>query len=207
LQARRNAVAELLSTIPRSWTPDQYANRLNPLSHTQTMKEILDDLGSPPTALFVAASTTGTLQGCQQHLQSVGAGTTVIAVDAVGSVLFGGDAGPRLMPGFGAGSVPPLADRAAPHAVVRVDEIDCVRGCRRLASAECLLVGASGGGVVTALERELARFGAADRIVLVVHDGGERYLDTVHDDGWVAVNLGCDVRLLAGGVAATSRVA
>ncbi len=207
LVARRHAVTELLGTIPRSWTPDQYANRLNPHSHTQTMLEILADLGRPPTALFVAASTTGTLQGCQQHLQSVGASTRVFAVDALGSVLFGGASGPRLMPGFGAGVVPPLAAHAAPHAVVRVDDIDCVAGCRRLAWAESLLVGASGGGVVTALGRELARFGVDDEIVLVLHDGGERYLDTVYDDEWVAQNLGCEAQALADDVDATIRVA
>lgn len=207
LVARRNAVAELLGTIPRSWTPDQYANRLNPSSHMQTMREILKALGRAPAVLFVAASTTGTLQGCQQYLQSVGAATRVVAVDAVGSVLFGGDPGPRLMPGFGAGVVPPLAAAAAPHAVVRVDDLDCVLGCRRLAWAESLLVGASGGGVVTALGRQLEHFGPEDQVVLVLHDGGERYLDSVYDDGWVAANLGCDAQFLAGGLGSAAPVA
>lgn len=192
LQARRRAVSDLLAAIPGSWSPNQYANRLNPASHARgTMREIIDALGHAPAGLLVATSTTGTLQGCQQQLRSIGASTVTIAVDAVGSVLFGGEPGERVLPGFGAGIVPELARDAAPSLVERVDDIDCVVGCRRLARSESLLAGASGGGVVTALQRQLARFGDGDDVVVILHDGGARYLETVYDDEWVLSTLGC----------------
>lgn len=191
LAARRSAVDFLLATTPRSWTPDQYGNPLNPVAHAQgTMREIVDALDGDVAAVFVATSTTGTLQGCQQHLDARGLSTLTVAVDAVGSVLFGGATAPRRLPGFGAGTVPPLAEQARPGLVRRVDDLDCVLGCRRLVEREALLVGASGGGVVTALGRELHRFGPDDNVVLVMHDSGARYLETVFDDAWVAEHLG-----------------
>ncbi len=208
LSARLQAVRELLATIPGSWTPDQYSNGHNPASHADgTMREIVEALGAPPAAILVATSTTGTLQGCQDHLRSLGAKTLVIAVDAVGSALFGGEPGQRALPGFGASIVPPLASSALPDLVARVDDLDCVVGCRRLVRSESLLVGASSGGVITALSRELHRFGPDDDIVMVLHDSGARYLDTVYDDCWVEAHLGHCPQTLAGQVDAAMLVA
>lgn len=208
LVARRRAVARLLAATPRSWSPDQYANPLNPQAHADgTMREIAEALEGNVAALFVATSTTGTLVGCQRYLTTHGLDTLTVAVDAIGSVLFGGQRGPRLLPGFGAGVVPPLAATAAPDLVHRVDDLDCVIGCRRLARREALLVGASSGGVVTALERELHRFGPADNVVIMVHDTGARYLDTVFNDAWVAEHLHCHPETLRRYVADGTRVA
>lgn len=192
LAARQAAVRTLLAELPGAWSCDQYANPLNPAAHGEgTAREIVAALGSAPTALFVATSTTGTLSGCQGWLRAQGHGTRVVAVDAVGSVLFEGTRGPRLLPGFGAGTVPPLARDLVPDQLVRVDDLDCVVGCRRLVRTEALLAGASGGGVVSALDRCLDDYGPHDDVVLILHDSGARYLDTVYDDAWVAEQLHC----------------
>jgi len=198
LAARIQAVHRLLAEIPGAWWPDQYASPDNAAAHEDgTMREILDALDGDVAAVLVATSSTGTLVGCGDRLRAEGVDTRLIAVDAVGSALFGGRRGMRELPGLGAGLVPPLAARARPHEVLRVGDLDCVVGCRRLADREALLVGASAGGVVTAAERVLDRFGPDDHLVLVAHDGGERYLDTVYDDGWVTDRLGCPPDRLA----------
>lgn len=208
LAARQLAVRELLAQNLRAWTPNQYGNPNNPAAHAEgTMQEILDSLGAAPAALFVATSTTGTLQGCQQRLDLVAADTRLIAVDAVGSVLFGGTEADRLLPGFGASVIPQLATTAQPSAVVRVDGLDCVIGCRRVARTEGILVGASAGGVVSALVKTLPTLADDDVVVLVMHDGGERYLDTVFNDSWVEAELGCGRDLLEARVEGAARVA
>lgn len=192
LRARRAAVARLLRTIPRSWSPDQYSNDLNPVSHDEgTIREIVEELNGEITALMIATSTTGTLVGAQRCLASTQMSTELIAVDAVGSVLFGGTPGVRRLPGLGAGVEPHLSMEARPDRVRRVSDLDCVIGCRRVAQREALLVGASTGGIVTALGRELSRFGPTDTVVVIAHDTGARYLDTVFDDAWVSTELGC----------------
>ena len=195
LVARILAVQQLVESNPRAWWPNQYANTLNAAAHRDgTMAEILDDLGHAPTALYVATSSTGTLVGCTEGLRRHGHDTRVVAVDAWGSVLFAGARGDRKLPGFGAGTVPALAALARPDALTRVSDLDCVVGCRRLVAREALLMGASAGGVVSALALDLAEhradYRAEDEVVLIFHDGGERYLDTVYDDDWVASELG-----------------
>ena len=53
-------------------------------------------------------------------------------------------------------------------------------------------MGASAGGVVSALGSMSADMPAGSRCVAIFHDGGSGYLGTVYDDGWVEHALGCD---------------
>lgn len=193
LVARRARVAQLLRTVPGAWCPDQYSNTLNRRAHSEgTMREIAADLDDDVAAVFVATSTTGTVGGCRDYVERNGLGSQVVAVDAEGSVLFGGARGRRVLPGFGAGLEPDLSFDARPSSVVRVGAADAVAGCRVLAQTEVLLAGASGGAVVAAALRGAAGFGPRDNIVLVLHDSGTRYLDTVYDDNWVDAEIGLD---------------
>ena len=59
--------------------------------------------------------------------------TRVLAVDAEGSVLFGGTAAPRPLPGLGAGVVTAHSRMVRPDQVLRVSGRDCVVGARLLA--------------------------------------------------------------------------
>ncbi|WP_436717814.1 2,3-diaminopropionate biosynthesis protein SbnA [Roseiconus lacunae] len=214
LKARLARVCQLLERIPNSYWPNQYANVANPEAHFHgTIAEIDQALGGQFDALFVATSSTGTIQGCQEYLRMRGRDAKVYAVDAEGSVLFGGSHGPRQIPGLGAGRVPPLAKSTCVDRVLRVDDLQCVVGCRRAAEREAMLVGGSAGGVLEAI-RELGNSPRGNglrgkRCVAVLHDSGCRYLDTVFNDRWVETNLHCSperLRLLIQGTQ-TNRVA
>lgn len=189
LTARLAAARALLAEHPGAVSLDQYSNPAAVRAHADgTMAEIVRDLGRPPDAVVVATSTTGTIGGCLAHVREHELPTRVVAVDAVGSVLFGGCRGDRPLNGFGAGVVPPLAEGLQPDAVVRVTPLEAVRGCRLLARTEGWLVGASAGAVVHALTR--ADLPGASTVVGIFHDAGHAYLDTVHDDAWVEAHLG-----------------
>ena len=203
LVARLRLVAELVSSIPGAYWPDQYANASNPVAHEQgTMRELDDALGGDIDVLFVATSTTGTLRGCVDLLRDRGRATRVVVVDAVGSALFGGRRGPRQLPGFGAGVETTLSRGACYDRLVRVSDLDCVVGCRRLAAREAILAGASSGGVVAALERIAPELEPGSRCALIFPDGGAGYFTTVFDDGWVERELGVASGPLAALVAA-----
>lgn len=190
LSARIAAVQRLLAEMPDAISLDQYANRAALDAHADgTMREITDALGHAPDWLFVATSTTGTIGGCLRHLDRLGAATRVVGVDAEGSVLFGGTRGERHLTGFGAGIVPDLSREAHPHEVARIADVDSVVGCRVLARTEGILAGASGGAVVSALLQRVDAMPAGTEVVLVLHDGGQPYLDTVYDDDWVEETL------------------
>ncbi len=184
----------------RTFWPNQYQNPDNPRAHHATIQEIIDQLGHAPDYLLIATSTCGTLMGCASHLRDRGHSTRLIAVDALGSVIFGSTSGERKIPGHGAGCRSHFLDRSVVHQVAYVSDRDCVAGCRRLLDEEAILAGGSSGGVVTAAQRlfaapetlagfEPGRSRTRPSAALLLCDRGERYLDTIYDDQWVAENL------------------
>ena len=192
LVARLALVRRLLAEIPNSFWPDQYANESNPAAHAAgTMREIDEALEGQIDYLLVATSTTGTLRGCGDYLRERARATRLVAVDSTGSALFGGTRGTRRLPGFGAGVETRLSAEADHDDLVRVSDLECVVGCRRLAEREAILAGASSGGVAFALEVLSAQMEPGSRCVMIFADGGAGYLETVYDDAWVKRVLGC----------------
>lgn len=191
LTARLHRVEELLSTYPRAYWPNQYVNEANPLSHFRTtMEELVADVGRDIDYLFVATSTCGTLKGCGSFIRERGLSTKLVAVDALGSLIFSDRSGDRWIPGIGAGMKPPLRDLSLVDEVVHVTDGECVAGCRLLVEREAILAGGSSGGVVAALHRMVPRIPSGSVCVLILCDRGERYLDTVYDDEWVRAHCG-----------------
>ncbi len=209
LTARLGLVRRLQEEHPEWFRPDQYASRANPDAHRfGTMQEIDAALGGRLDYLFVAVGTTGTLGGCLAYLAEHERDTRVVAVDAVGSVLFGGRPRARKLPGMGAGIAPPLAAGLAPSRVMRVSDLDCVVGCRRLARREAIVAGASSGGLMAAIELAATTMAAGSVCAAILPDDGAGYMQTVYDDDWVARELVCPADALAdlvGGVRAESR--
>lgn len=190
LIARLATVRELVAATPGAITLDQYSNVAAIRAHAEgTMREIVDAVGAPDR-MYVATSTTGTIGGCLRLVADEGLATEVVAVDAEGSVLFGGERGRRLLSGYGAGFVPPLAELSTPTVVARVDDLSAVVGARALALTEGILAGASTGAVMAALRRDLEDLPSGATVVAMVHDGGMPYLDTVYDDAWVCETFG-----------------
>lgn len=209
LAARLDLVAELAETIPGAYWPNQYENPSSAAAHEEgTMREIDAALGGRVDYLFVATSTTGTLRGCCDFIARRRRQTRVIAVDAEGSALFGGTRNPRRLPGFGAGVATGLSKGAWFDDLVRVDDLACVVGARRLVDREALFVGASSGGVAAAFDSLAPTMAPGATSALIFADGGTGYLDTIYDDEWVQAELGLDRRRvdeLVGGGAADPR--
>src|SRR3954468_4147847 len=130
LAARLARVRDIVSREPDVFWPNQYANPENARSHWRTAHEIFEDTDAD--YLFCATSTCGTLRGCSDYLATHARSTQLVAVDAIGSVIFGDARRPRLIPGHGASLRPALADGADVNSVVHISDLDCVVGCRRL---------------------------------------------------------------------------
>ncbi|MCK7624204.1 2,3-diaminopropionate biosynthesis protein SbnA [Streptomyces sp. RS10V-4] len=191
LPQRLRRVAELAAALPDSYVPGQYGNPFNPRAHLETMREIDQALDGAVDYLFCAAGTTGTLNGCAAYVRGRGLPTTVVAVDAVGSRIFGSPVVcPRLIPGHGAAVVPALFDPTAADRVVHVSDLEAVVGCRRLVRHEAILAGGSSGALVAALEQAAPDIPPGASCVLVLPDGGDRYLDTIYSDAWVRHHFG-----------------
>jgi N-(2-amino-2-carboxyethyl)-L-glutamate synthase len=188
LEARIRRVRELLAAEPNSFWPNQYANIHNAMAYHHLMDEILSELGNIDY-LFCATSTCGTLRGCADYAREHGLPTKIVAVDALGSAIFKSTRSARLLPGHGASMRPALFQPSLADRWVHVTDLDCVIGCRRLVREEGILAGASSGGVFRALDSIGPDLPQGSVVVLIFCDRGDRYLDTVYSDDWVAANL------------------
>jgi N-(2-amino-2-carboxyethyl)-L-glutamate synthase len=190
LQARINRVKELVATTKGAYWPNQYANTNNSTAHHQTMREIVEAIGGRVDMMFCATSTCGTLRGCAEYVRAQGLMTRVIAVDAVGSVIFGCERGKRLVPGHGAAARPALFQPDLADECVQVTDLECVTGCRLLARREAILAGGSSGAVIMAINRLRSAIVSGSVCAAILPDRGERYLDTIYSDEWVQQNFG-----------------
>ena len=191
LQARIDRVKSLLYSTPGSFWPNQYANLDNPHAHHQTMDEIATQLDGKIDYLFCATSTCGTLRGCTEYIREHRLNTKTYAVDAVGSVIFGGQkACYRLVPGHGAAVRPPLYNTTIADDCIHVKDIDCVVHCHQLVRREAILAGGSSGAVIAAVAKVKDLIPAGANCVAILADRGERYLDTIYSTSWVMDHFG-----------------
>lgn len=189
LQARINRVQELLHSTGNTFWPNQYANVYNSNAHHLTMREIVETLGEVDY-VFCATSTCGTIRGCAEYVREHHMSTKVYAVDAVGSIIFGGKRSKRLIPGHGAAVRPQLFQSHLSDRCVYVTDLDCVVGCHRLMRREAILAGGSSGAVVMAVDRVRNSIPAGATCVAILADRGERYLDTIYSESWVRTHFG-----------------
>lgn len=133
--------------------------------------------------------------GCARWFSQWHRPVTVVAVDSVGSVTFGGAPGRRMIPGLGMSVRPPLLDESFVDEAVCVEEKETIRTCRLLARRG-FLFGGSTGTVVGGATQWLARHDTTGlTAVAIAPDLGERYLDTIYQTNWVEGLFGEDTGL------------
>jgi N-(2-amino-2-carboxyethyl)-L-glutamate synthase len=194
LAARLAYIRRLCADDARFVWINQYSNAGNWLAHYQHTAPAIGKRFPDVDVLFIGVGTAGTLMGCARYFRDNRPQTTIVAVDAVGSVTFGGPAGPRLIPGLGMGVRPPLLDPSYVDDVILVPERDTVRMCHRLARRG-FVFGGSTGTVVSGAERWLAADPSRAELlsVAIAPDLGERYVDSVYQPAWVNGAYGADV--------------
>jgi cysteine synthase A len=193
LQTRIECVRRMLAADPALVWTDQYAHPANPATHRHTTAvEIITGFGLPDW-LFVGTGTAGTLMGCVQAFQALGAPTRIVAVDTVGSVTFHSAPAVRHIPGLGSSRPSQLLCDDGSFTKVVIPETDTVRTCRRVARRYGLLVGGSTGTVLSAVARLAPAIAAGSRVLAVSPDFGDRYLDTIYNDDWVTDRYGPEV--------------
>lgn len=189
LSARLRLLSETLATESDVHWTDQYSNPANPRAHFRmTGPEILAQAG-PVDAVFVAVSTGGTASGIGQFLHAISPATRVIAVDVVGSAAIGGACGRRHLTGIGSTQASRFVAGEGDGSIDDrrwVESTVAVALCRKLAAETGLVVGGSSGAVVAGCLQDLERHPhPGRRLVCVCPDGGEKYRESIYEDGWV----------------------
>jgi cysteine synthase A len=190
LGARLAYVRSLCESDDRYVWLNQYVNPGNWRAHYRTTGPEIVRQFPQLDVLFVGAGTTGTLMGCARFLREWHRRVHVVAVDAAGSVTFGGPPGRRLIPGLGTAVRPPQLDESFVDEVILVEESDTIRACHRMA-ASGFLFGGSTGTVVSGAVSWLKKRGATGLTAVTISpDLGERYLHSIYQRSWVNENYG-----------------
>jgi cysteine synthase A len=189
LQTRIDYIQGRLALEPGLVWPNQYANPANLLVHASRTAPAIDKEVPDLNYLFVGTGTTGTLMGLSRYFRRHCPDVRIVAVDSVGSVTFGFPSARRHLPGLGTSRRPEIFEAGSFDDVLLIEEADAVKICRRLAAERGLLCGASTGAVLSAVAQYSGRFPRGAKVVAIAPDSGERYLDTVFDDAWIARSL------------------
>ena len=193
LGARINYLRALCASDDRYVWLNQYTNPGNWKAHYRTTAPAIARQFPGLDVLFVGAGTTGTLMGCARYFREWDRPVRVVAVDAVGSVSFGGAPGRRMIPGLGMNVRPPLLDESFVDEVILVEEADTILACHRLARRGFLFGGSTGTVVSGAMGWLAQHDGSELTAVAIAPDLGERYLDTVYQTNWLQDLYGEDV--------------
>ena len=172
---------ELSSQIENSFIPGQFENPANPTAHYKTTGPEIYEQTEGKVDIFVAGvGTGGTISGIGKYLKEKNPEVKVVAVEPASSpVLSTGKGGAHKIQGIGAGFVPETLDTKIYDEIITVENEDAFATGKEIAKTEGILVGISSGAALYAA-KELAKReeNAGKTIVVLLPDGGDRYLST-----------------------------
>ena len=172
---------ELASQIENSFIPGQFENPANPTAHYKTTGPEIYEQTEGKVDIFVAGvGTGGTISGIGKYLKEKNPEVKVVAVEpATSPVLSTGKGGAHKIQGIGAGFVPETLDTKIYDEIITVENEDAFATGKEMAKTEGILVGISSGAALYAA-KELAKReeNAGKTIVVLLPDGGDRYLST-----------------------------
>ncbi|AKG33659.1 cysteine synthase A [Paenibacillus durus] len=172
---------ELSAEIPNSYIPQQFENPANPDVHRKTTaEEIWNDTDGKVDIFVTGVGTGGTITGVGEVLKQHNPQVRIIAVEPAGSpVLSGGQRGPHVIQGIGAGFVPGNFNRAVVDEIITVKNEEAIATSQELARKKGLLVGISSGAAAFAAYQLAKRpENSGKNIVVLLPDTGERYIST-----------------------------
>ena len=172
---------ELASQIENSFIPGQFENPANPTAHYKTTGPEIYEQTEGKVDIFVAGvGTGGTISGIGKYLKEKNPEVKVVAVEPASSpVLSTGKGGAHKIQGIGAGFVPETLDTKIYDEIITVENEDAFATGKEMAKTEGILVGISSGAALYAA-KELAKReeNVGKTIVVLLPDGGDRYLST-----------------------------
>lgn len=172
---------ELASQIENSFIPGQFENPANPTAHYKTTGPEIYEQTEGKVDIFVAGvGTGGTISGIGKYLKEKNPEVKVVAVEPASSpVLSTGKGGAHKIQGIGAGFVPETLDTKIYDEIITVENEDAFATGKEMAKTEGILVGISSGAALYAAKELAKREENAEKtIVVLLPDGGDRYLST-----------------------------
>lgn len=182
----REKAFELERENPRVVYLKQFDNPANPEIHRRTTAaEILSQTGGRLDAFVATIGTGGTLTGVAQVLKVAIPGIKVFGVEPYEAAQEGaGRKGLHKQQGIGDAQLTRILDRSVVDEWLAVTDDQAYEMARRLAREEGILAGISSGTAVHAAVEVARRLEPGQRVLTILPDTGERYLD---DELWSAL--------------------
>ncbi|MBD0693874.1 pyridoxal-phosphate dependent enzyme [Streptomyces sp. CBMA123] len=178
--ARLDLLAELMTGLPGAFWPRQYSNPQNPAAYRGLAQELVADLGTVDVVVGSVGSG-GSLCGTSRALLERFPELKVVGVDAVGSVLFGQpDVPTRRQGGLGNSLHPDNIDYRLIDEVHWLSDDEAFAATRALAREQKIFAGNTSGSVYRVLTHLAAHAAPGTRLVGIMPDRGDRYVDTVY---------------------------
>lgn len=182
-QGMQGAVAEAqrLAESEGGYILGQFTNSMAVEAHyLHTGPEILSDCAGKMDVLVAGVGSGSSISGVGRYLKEEIPDFRVVAVEPAASpVLSGGQAGPHLIQGIGAGFIPEILDRPLLDEVIQMDGGEAIDTARQVMRVEGTCVGISTGANVCAALKVASRPEMQGKnIVTFACDTGERYMST-----------------------------
>lgn len=172
---------ELAKEIEGSFIPAQFDNPSNPDAHYKTTApEIWNDTDGEVDIFVAGVGTGGTITGVGRYLKEKNPDIKIIAVEPADSpFLSKGRAGTHGLQGIGAGFAPSILDTNIYDEIITVTTEEAYETARLTVKTEGILIGISSGAALYAATKIASRpENKGKKIVVLLPDGGERYLST-----------------------------
>lgn len=172
---------ELAAEIPGSMVAGQFENPANAAAHYKTTgPEIYADMQGDIDYFVSAVGTGGTITGTGEYLKEQNSDIKIVAVEPENSpVLSKGVAGTHKIQGIGAGFVPKVLNTSIIDEIITVSDENAFATGNLIGKTEGFLAGiSSGAALYAAVELAKREENAGKKIVVLLPDGGDRYLST-----------------------------
>lgn len=174
----RKMCLDMERATPGYWWARQFANPDNVRAHREgTAREILESTDGRLDVFVASVGTGGTLLGVAQALKAHDPKIMIVGVEPDTTPMLQSPESYPVIPGISDGIIPEIIGSGLVDRAITVSNEDAIRMAHELAEREGIFAGMSSGANVVGCLRIAADLGPGKRIVTVLPDSRDRYLE------------------------------